>query len=140
MPQQASPSQKHSPLRVLIVDDVAEVRLELSVLLELTDEIRVVGEASNGVQAVRECEILRPDVVIMDLEMPVMDGFEAARRIRAAFSECRIIALTIHAGAAERQQALQAGMAGVVVKGAPLAALLQAIGAGTTQKEVPARD
>jgi CheY-like chemotaxis protein len=63
----------------------------------------------------------------MDLEMPVMDGYEAARRIKLLQPSCRVIALSIHAGAAERQQALQAGMTDLIAKGAPLEMLLRAI-------------
>jgi CheY-like chemotaxis protein len=76
----------------------------------------------------------------MDLEMPVMDGYAAARRIRAACPACRVVALTIHAGEAERQQALQAGMADVVVKGAPLEVLLRAIWAAAADGGAPTGD
>jgi two-component system, NarL family, response regulator NreC len=115
-------------LRVLIVDDMQQVRQELSRLLPLLGPITVVGEAANGLDAVRQVQALRPEVVIMDLAMPILDGCEAARRIKTLDPHCRIIALTIHAGEPERQQALQAGMADVVVKGAPLEELLRAIG------------
>jgi DNA-binding NarL/FixJ family response regulator len=113
--------------RVLIVDDVERVRQELRTFLTLAGDIEIVGEASDGLEAIRLVERLAPQVVLMDLEMPVMDGFEATRRIKARRPSCRVIALTIHAGKAERQQALQAGMAEVVAKGAPLEILLRAI-------------
>jgi DNA-binding NarL/FixJ family response regulator len=114
-------------IRVLIVDDVEHVRQDLHTFLTLAGNIEIVGEASNGLEAIRLVERLAPQVVLMDLEMPVMDGFEATRRIKARQPSCRVIALTIHAGKAERQQALQAGMAEVVAKGAPLEILLRAI-------------
>ena len=114
-------------IRVLIVDDVDRVRQELRTFLSLTGDIRVVGEARNGCEAIQLAETLSPDVVLMDLEMPVMDGYAAAQEIKARRPACQVIALTIHAGEAERQQALRAGMADVIVKGAPLKMLLQAI-------------
>ena len=113
--------------RVLIVDDVERVRQELRTFLTLAGDIEIVGEAGNGSEAVRLVEVLRPQVVLMDLEMPVMDGFEAARQIKALQPSCRIIALTIHAGEVEQQQALQVGMSHMIPKGEPLDVLLQAI-------------
>ncbi len=127
MPDELIPSTSHSLLRVLIVDDVPEVQQDLHLLLQLTGEVQVVGEASNGVEAISQSAALRPDVVLMDLEMPVQDGFQAAREIKSRWPDCRVIALTIHDGEAERQKALQAGMADIVVKGAPLEVLLRAI-------------
>ncbi len=127
MPDQALCTSQST--RVLIVDDIPEVRRELTVLLDLTGEVQVVGEASNGVEAICQVQALRPDVIVMDLEMPVMDGYTATRRIKEAFAGCRVIALTIHGEEAEKQQALEAGVADVVVKGAPLKVLLRAISA-----------
>jgi DNA-binding NarL/FixJ family response regulator len=114
-------------IRVLIVDDVERVRQDLRTFLTLSGDIEIIGEARDGLEAVRLVETLCPQVVLMDLEMPVMDGFEAARHIKADHPACRVIALTIHAGEAERRQALQAGMVDVIVKGAPLEVLLSAI-------------
>ena len=114
-------------IRVLIVDDVDRVRQDLRTFLTLTGDIRIVGEARNGCEAIQLAEALYPDVVLMDLEMPVMDGYAAARQIQVLCPGCRVIALTIHAGEAERRQAVQAGMVDVIVKGAPLDMLLRAI-------------
>lgn len=114
-------------IRVMIVDDVERVRQDLCTFLSLTGNIEIVGEASNGLEAIRLVETLRPQVILMDLEMPIMDGYEAARQIKILQPACRVIALSIHAGEAERQQALQAGMADLIVKGAPLEMLLRAI-------------
>jgi DNA-binding NarL/FixJ family response regulator len=114
-------------IRVLIVDDVERVRQDLSTFLSLAGDIEIVGEASNGLEAVRLVQTLHPQVILMDLEMPIMDGYEAARQIKALQLSCRVIALSIHAGAAERQQALQAGMTDLIAKGAPLQLLLRAI-------------
>jgi DNA-binding NarL/FixJ family response regulator len=114
-------------IRVLIVDDVERVRQDLRTFLTLTGNIEIVGEARNGAEAVRLVKLLRPQVVLMDLEMPVMDGYEAACQIKANHPYCRIIALTIHADESERQKALQSGMTEVIAKGAPLEMLLHAI-------------
>jgi DNA-binding NarL/FixJ family response regulator len=116
-----------SNIRVLIVDDVERVRQDLHTFLTLSGDIEIVGQASNGFEAIRLVEDLCPQVVLMDLEMPVMDGYEAARQIKVLQPACRVIALTIHAGEAERQRALEAGSDGFIVKGAPLEILLHAI-------------
>lgn len=122
-------------LRVLIVDDVERVRQDLTTFLTLAGNIEIIGEARNGLEAIQLVKDLCPQVILMDLEMPVMDGFEAARQIKVLQPSCRLIALTIHAGEAERQQALRAGMADVIAKGAPLEVLLQSIWAGVTDVE-----
>ena len=114
-------------IRVLIVDDMKRVREDLCTFLTLTGNIRIVGEAGNGMEAVRLVKALNPQVVLMDLEMPVMDGYEAAGRIKALHPSCRIIALTIHGGEAEQERALQAGADEFIVKGAPLKSLVEAI-------------
>jgi two-component system response regulator DesR len=103
------------------------VRQDLRTFLPLAGNIEIVGEASNGLEAVRLVQTLQPQVVLMDLEMPVMDGYEAACQLRELQPSCHIIALSIHAGEAERQQALQAGMADLIAKGEPLELLLRAI-------------
>ncbi len=135
MPDQVS-TRCERRVHVLIVDDSPKVRQELSLLLELTGEVKVTGEASNGVQAIHQCEALRPEVVVMDLEMPVMDGYTATRQIKAGFPGCRVIGLTIYGGEAERQQALSAGMVEILIKGAPLEILLQAIRAGRADEGI----
>jgi DNA-binding NarL/FixJ family response regulator len=113
--------------RVLIVDDTAQVRLDLRTVLTLAGDIEVVGEATNGLEAVRLTEVLQPAAVLMDLEMPVMDGYEAACQIRARWPACRVIALTVHDYEAARQRASQAGVDVFIVKGAPVGKLVQAI-------------
>jgi DNA-binding NarL/FixJ family response regulator len=118
--------------RVLIVDDNAQVRRELRTVLVLAGDVEVVGEAADGWEAIRQAETLRPDVVVMDLEMPVMDGCEATQQIKTRSPGCRVIALTIHGDEAARQQASQAGADDFIVKGAPMNSLIQAI---TKEKE-----
>jgi DNA-binding NarL/FixJ family response regulator len=150
-------------IRVLIVDDMPEVRQELRTVLTLASvggggeaedgiatiedetshdpipdgnypadeepsfEIQFIGEAGNGLEAIREAERLLPDVVLMDLEMPVLDGYEATRRIKSAFPDCRVIALTVHGYDDARRKALQAGIDDFIVKGAPVETLVEAI-------------
>jgi DNA-binding NarL/FixJ family response regulator len=114
-------------VRVLVVDDVSRVRRDLRDLLTLTDGIEVVGEASDGHEAIQQTQMLHPDVVLMDLEMPVLDGYSATRQIKADYPAARVIALSIHDYDAARQKAFQAGVDDFVEKGAPPAALLRAI-------------
>jgi DNA-binding NarL/FixJ family response regulator len=114
-------------LQVLIVDDSPQVRQELRTLLTLAGEIEIVGEATDGLEAVRLAGALQPDVVLMDLEMPVMDGYEAARQIKSRWPACRVVALTVHGYEAARQKASQSGVDVFLVKGASVETLVQAI-------------
>jgi len=113
--------------QVLIVDDSPEVRRELGMLLPLAGDIEVVGEAADGREAIRLVEALQPQVILLDLQMPVMDGYEAARQIKRRWPTCRVVALTVHDDAAAPQRAQQAGADAFVVKGALLATLVEAI-------------
>jgi DNA-binding NarL/FixJ family response regulator len=124
-------------IRVLIVDDMAQVRHDLRTLLPLAGQaaglqIEVVGEAGNGQEAIQRATALQPDAVLMDLEMPIMDGCEATRQIKTNSPSCRVIALTIHSDETARQKAGQAGVDDFVVKGAPISSLIQAM---TKEKE-----
>jgi DNA-binding NarL/FixJ family response regulator len=114
-------------IRVMIVDDVERVRQDLRTLLTLIGNIEIVGEAQNGSEAIRQARILHPDVILMDLEMPILDGYEATRQIKAFCPSCRIIALTIHDYESARLKAIEAGMDGFIVKGAPLEYLVRII-------------
>ena len=124
-------------IRVLIVDDMAQVRQDLRTVLPLAGQaaglqLEIVGEAGNGQEAIQRAAALEPDVVLMDLEMPVMGGYEATRQIKACSPDCRVIALTIHSDETVRQQASQAGVDDFIVKGAPMDSLIQAM---TKEKE-----
>ena len=113
--------------RVLIVDDVEQVRLDLRTLLTLTGETEVIGEAANGSEAVSLTETLKPDVVLMDLEMPVLDGYAATQQIKTRFPPCRVIALTVHDYELARTKAQQSGVDAFLVKGAPLESIVKTI-------------
>ena len=113
--------------RILLVDDSAQVRQELRTLLPLAGDIEIVGEAADGREAIRLAQALQPDVVLMDLEMPVLDGYEATRQIKASSPACRVIALTVHGYEAARQKAVQAGVDVFLLKGVSVETLVQAI-------------
>lgn len=104
------------PIRVLIVDDHAVVREGLRTFLELQDGLHVVGEAGDGVEAVREAERLRPDVVVMDLVMPERDGVEAMRELRERVPATRVLVLTSFLDDERLLPALRAGAAGYLLK------------------------
>ncbi len=114
-------------IRVLLVDDSAQVRRDLGSMLALWEGFDVTGQAANGQEAVALEAALSPDVVLMDLAMPVMDGFEATRRIKARRPGCRVVALTVYASDEDRRKAALAGMDAFVVKGAPVSDLLEAL-------------
>jgi DNA-binding NarL/FixJ family response regulator len=114
-------------IKLLLVDDADEVRRDLRTLLSLSDEVEIVGEASNGLEALRLAESLRPEVILMDLEMPVMDGCEATRRIKASHPNCRVIVLTVHDYESAREKAKQSGVDAFLVKGAPVKTIVQTI-------------
>ena len=120
--------------RILIVDDVPQVRRELRTLLPLLDDIDIVGEAENGQSAIELAAALRPEVILMDLEMPIVDGLAATRRIKQASPATRIIILSIHTDEAVRANARSAGADDFVDKGAPLTTLLQAIQTISTER------
>ena len=113
--------------KILLVDDSEPVRWDLCTVLTLSGDLEIVGEAANGLEAMRLTESLQPDVVLMDLEMPVMNGYEATRLIKALCPSCRIIALTVHGYSEARQKAIQAGVDAFIVKGAPVENIVQSI-------------
>jgi DNA-binding NarL/FixJ family response regulator len=120
--------------RVLIVDDAPQVRRELRTLLPLLDDIEIVGEAENGQSAIELAAALQPDAILIDVEMPILDGLEATRRIKQASPATRIIILSIHDDEATSAQARSAGADDFVDKGAPLTTLLQAIKTISTER------
>ncbi|PDV98204.1 response regulator [Candidatus Chloroploca asiatica] len=121
------------PIRVLLVDDHAVVRGGLRFFLASSDNIEIVGEGANGGEALELVAQLAPDVVIMDMMMPVMDGITATRELRRRFPQVRVLALTSFGEGEIVQQALQAGAIGYLLKdaqGSDLVAAIRAAFAG----------
>lgn len=127
VPSLSPASRKSRLVRVLLVDDNPQVLHDLHQLLEISGIVDVIGEAGNGLEAIRLAAALSPDVVIMDLEMPVMDGYEAAAQIKAVQPAPRVVILSVHAGSGEVERALAAGVDGFVLKGADYQILINAI-------------
>ena len=112
---------------VLLVDDHALMRMGLKALIDAQPDLKVVGEAEDGEAAVRAAAELRPDVVVMDLAMPGMDGVDATRRILADRPEARIVILTAFADSADVGRAIACGARGAQMKGGPAEDLLAAV-------------
>ena len=115
------------PIRVIIADDHLMVREGLKTLLSTAPDIDVVGEAANGAEAVELVPVMRPDVVLMDIVMPVMNGAEATARIKKESPSVQVIALTSYAEGDLVEQTLQAGAISYLLKDSRSEALTQAI-------------
>jgi DNA-binding NarL/FixJ family response regulator len=114
-------------IRVVIADDHAVVRTGLAQLLSTLEDVELVGSAANGAEAVAACREQRPDVVLMDLEMPGVDGIEATRRIKAAGPETAVVVLTSFSDRERILRALDAGAAGYLLKDAEPDELARAV-------------
>ena len=115
------------PIQVLLVDDHRMVREGLAVFLQVTDDLELAGEAEDGAEAVELCARLQPDVVLMDLKMPRMDGATATRLITERFPGIRVIALTSFQEEGLVERALQAGAISYLLKNVTAEALGEAI-------------
>lgn len=122
-----SMSQDGRTIRLLIADDQALVRGALGALLDLEPDLDVIGMASEGAEAVRLATELRPDVCLMDIQMPGMDGVEATRRIREASAGTRVLVVTTFARPGYLRSALDAGASGFIVKDTPAEQLAEAV-------------
>jgi DNA-binding NarL/FixJ family response regulator len=119
--------ESDTPIRILVADDHPVVRGGLVALLRTIDGIDVVGEAADGAAAVREAQLSRPDVVLMDVRMPDLDGVEATRRIRAAVPSTRVLMLTMYDDDATVFTAMQAGAQGYLLKEAEQEEIVRAV-------------
>lgn len=115
------------PIRILLADDHAVVRQGLTMLLTGRDDMRVVGEAADGAAALELATELRPDVVLMDLIMPVMDGLEATRQLRGRGLACAVLMLSSATQARGIQEAVRAGASGYLLKTVQAADLVDAV-------------
>ncbi|MCL3818403.1 response regulator [Aeromicrobium wangtongii] len=116
-----------SPIRVLVADDQALVRTGFRMILAVEDDLEVVGEAADGAAAVERAVALTPDVVLMDVQMPRMDGIEATRRVVERVPGCRVLILTTFDDDEYLFAALQAGAGGFMLKNCPPEDLVSAI-------------
>jgi len=125
-----------SPIRVVIADDHPVVRTGLRGMLETQTDIEVVGEADNGKQAVSLASRLEPDVVLMDLQMPELDGVSATEKICARLNDTQVLVLTTYDTDSDITRAIGAGAIGYLLKDAPREDLFQAIRAASRGESV----
>ncbi len=121
------PKKNPSVIRVLVVDDHAIVREGICQLLGEQPDIKIVGQAADGEQALAQVAALHPDVVLMDIAMPKIDGLQATQKVMAEFPETRVLVLTQHETTDYILPLLRAGAAGYILKAASAAELLRAI-------------
>ena len=121
------PPTQPTPVQVLIADDHRLFAEALQAILAADERVEVVGTASDGGEAVELALRLRPDVVLMDVSMPVLDGFEATREIRAGGDDVRVLMLTGSNSRADVQRSREAGAAGYVTKDRIASELVEAI-------------
>jgi DNA-binding NarL/FixJ family response regulator len=124
------------PIRVLVADDQAIVREGLMTLLEATPGIEPVADAADGAEAIRLAARHRPEVILMDLRMPNVDGVQATREIRAAQPETEIVVLTTHADEASILDALRAGARGYLTKDAGIREIARAVHAAAAHQSL----
>jgi DNA-binding NarL/FixJ family response regulator len=116
-----------SPIRILVVDDHQLIRVGITTLIFPEPDMKVVGEASDGREAIAKYRECHPDITLMDLQMPEMGGFDAIIAIRDEFPDARIIVLTTYTGDVQAQRAMKAGAQGYVLKNLLHKELLQTI-------------
>jgi DNA-binding NarL/FixJ family response regulator len=121
------PPEPSEPIRILLADDHDILRDGLRALFEAVDGVEIVGEARTGREAVEQAERLEPDVILMDISMPELDGVEACRRIRVQCPDCRVLFLTMHEAEEYLLRSVRAGASGYVIKRTASGELLAAV-------------
>lgn len=116
-----------NPIRLLAVDDHAVLRQGIASIVAPEPDLQLVGEAGNGAEAIEAFRRLRPDVTLLDLRMPVMDGLEALTRIREEWPKARVIVMTTYEGDAQAVRALKSGASGYLLKSSLRSELLATI-------------
>ncbi len=116
-----------TPIRILVVEDHPIVRQGLVALLNVVEDVEVVGEAEDGVEAIKEFDARHPDVTLIDLRLPKMSGVEVIQRVRSSHSQARFIVLTTFDGDEDIYRALQAGARAYLLKGMTVEVLLSTI-------------
>ena len=119
--------ESHTPVRVLVVDDQQLVRDGIISLLRVMDAIEIIGSAKDGKEALEQVIALQPDVILMDIRMPVMDGVEATKQILQQLPSCCVLMLTTFEDDEYVREALRAGARGYLLKDMPVADLAKAI-------------
>ncbi|HEY1337969.1 MAG TPA: response regulator transcription factor [Bryobacteraceae bacterium] len=114
-------------IRILLADDHAVVRQGFKMILSAQPDMEIVGEAGNGREAVDLAESLTPDIVVMDVAMPELNGIEATRRLRASTPHARVLALSMHKDSVYVREILRAGARGYLLKDSPAGDLLAAV-------------
>ena len=115
------------PIRILVADDHTIVRSGVRLLLEAEEDMIVIGEASDGEQALKLIEERQPDVVLIDIAMPILDGLEATRQIRSRWPQIQVLVLTMHRSDEYFFEVLKAGASGYILKGAETNDLINAV-------------
>ncbi len=119
--------KKSEKIRVLLADDHLVVRMGIASILSFEDDLEVVGETDNGLDAARLAEELHPDIVLMDLKMPKMDGVEATAMIRKTSPATKVLILTTYGTSDDIARAMEAGSAGAIVKSSSREEIIAAI-------------
>src|SRR5215204_5801022 len=114
-------------MRIIIADDHTLFRQGIASILSAEQKINVVGEAANGAEALEKCAVLRPDIVLMDINMPGLSSFEAARQIKKARPETKVIFLSMFDDEQYLTQALESGASGYLLKDTPVPQLIAAL-------------
>lgn len=114
-------------IRVLLVDDNAGFRQRMARVLQLQDDLEVVGEAADGNEAIARARDLRPDVVLIDFRMTGLDGFTAARTITRELPQAKVFMLTAYPGALDPEKISRSGLQGLLIKDQPTSEIITAI-------------